>query len=147
MGKAMLSRTPLWKRLARDRSGVTAIEFALVAPMMAAALVLTLDVSLYVVNRTRMHSGIRAGIQYLMDNGRNLDQLESIVSQSWSEKPANANIETERYCLCSDTRHVCNVLCADDSAPESYFSISASGTLKGLMSDRELAATEELRVR
>lgn len=143
----MLSRTPLLKRFAGDRSGVAAIEFILVAPMMAAAMVLTLDVSLYVVNRARMHSGIRAGIQYLMDNGRNLDQLEAIVSQSWSEKPANANIETERYCLCSDARHACNVLCGDDSAPESYFSISASGTLEGLVSDRELAATEELRVR
>lgn len=143
----MLSRTPLLKRFAGDRSGVAAIEFILVAPMMAAALVLTLDVSLYVVNRTRMHSGIRSGIQYLMDNGRNLDQLETIVATSWSEKPANANIETERYCLCSDVRHACNVLCSDESAPESYFSISASGTLEGFMSDRELAATEELRVR
>ena len=143
----MLSRTPMWKRLAKDRSGVTAIEFAMVAPMMAAAMVMTLDVSLYVVNRTRMHSGIRAGIQYLMDNGRDLTQLETIVATSWSEKPANYNIETERYCLCSDVRHVCNVLCADDSAPESYFSISATGTLEGLVSDRELSATEELRVR
>lgn len=143
----MLSRTPLLKRVTGDRSGIAAIEFALVAPMMAAALVLTLDVSLYVVNRTRMHSGIRAGIQYLMDNGRDLQQLETIVAQSWSEKPANANIETERYCLCSDVAHACNVLCADDSAPESYFSISATGTLEGLVTDRELAATEELRVR
>jgi Flp pilus assembly protein TadG len=143
----MLSRTPLLKRFAGDRSGLAAIEFALVAPMMAAALVLTLDVSLYVVNRTRMHSGIRAGIQYLIDNGRDLDQLETIVAQAWTEKPANAVIESERYCLCSDVVHACNVLCADSSAPESYFSISATGTLEGLMSDRELAATEELRVR
>ena len=137
----------MWKRFAKDRSGVTAIEFAMVAPMMAAAMVMTLDVSLYVVNRTRMHSGIRAGIQYLMDNGRDLTQLETIVAASWSEKPANYNIETERYCLCSDVRHACNILCDDDSAPESYFSVSATGTLKGLVHDRELSATEELRVR
>lgn len=143
----MLSRTPMWKRFARDRSGVTAIEFAMVAPMMAAAMVMTLDYSLYIVNRTRMHSGIRAGIQYLMDNGRNLTQLETIVAQSWSQKPADYNIATERYCLCSDVRHACDVLCADESAPESYFSINASGTLKGLVQDRPLAATEELRVR
>jgi Flp pilus assembly protein TadG len=143
----MFSRTPLLKRFAGDRSGVAAVEFVLLAPMMAAALVLTLDVSLYVVNRTRMHSGIRAGIQYLMDNGRDLTQLENIVSQSWSEKPADANIQTVRYCLCSDVLHACNVLCADDSAPESYFSISASGTLEGIAVDRTLAATDELRVR
>lgn len=137
----------MWKRLARDRSGVTAIEFALVAPMMAAAMILTLDVSLWVVNRTRMHSAIRAGIQYLMDYGRDTDQLENIVLQSWPERPANANVQTEHYCLCADARHACNVLCADESAPESYFSINATGTLEGFWSDRELSATEDLRVR
>ena len=143
----MLSRTPMWKRFTRDRSGVTAIEFAMIAPMMAAAMVMALDYSLYVVNRTRMHSGIRAGIQYLMDNGRDLTQLETIVAQSWSEKPADYDIDTERYCLCSDAVHACNVLCADDSAPESYFSINASGTLDGFFNDLQLTATEQLRVR
>lgn len=143
----MFSRTPRLKRFAAERSGVAAVEFVLVAPMMAAALVLTLDVSLYVVNRTRMHSGVRSGIQYLMDNGRDLEQLENIVWQSWTDKPANANVESERYCLCSDVVHACNTLCADDSAPESYFSVSASGTLKGIVTDHELAASDELRVR
>jgi len=143
----MLFRTSLLRSFAADRSGLAAMEFVLVAPMMVAALVLTLDVSLYVVNRTRMHSGIRSGIQYLMDNGRDLDQLDSIVANSWSEKPGDAVIASERYCLCFDVRHACNVLCSDDSAPESYFSISAKGTLQGIVNDSTLEATEDLRVR
>jgi Flp pilus assembly pilin Flp len=142
-----LIRPSLLKRIAADRSGMAAIEFLMVAPLMAAALVLTLDVSLYVVNRTRMHSGIRAGIQYLMDNGRDLNQLENLVSSSWSNKPSDAVVSSQRYCLCSDVVHACNTLCGDGTAPESYFSINASGTLEGFMTDTTLSASEALRVR
>ena len=143
----MLPRTSILRRYLGDRSGVAAIEFAMIAPLMAAAMVGTLDVSNHLINRGHMHSGVRSGIQYLMDNGRDLYQLQSIVENSWSESPGNAVVTTERYCLCVDVRHACDVLCTDDSAPESYFSVSASGTLDGYLVDSTIEASEDIRVR
>ena len=135
------------KRLAKERDGVAAIEFGMVAPLMAAAFILTLDVSLHVINRMRMEAAVRSGIQYLMNNGRDLHQLENIVEQSWSAKPGDANITAVRYCLCSDVAHACDTLCADDSAPESYFTVNVSGTLEGFVVDSNLEASEMVRVR
>lgn len=135
------------KRFASDRKGIAAIEFAMLLPIMASVIVLTLDVSLHVVNRMRMESAIRSGIQYLMYNGRDLDQLQSVVETSWSPAPANAVVTTERYCLCFEARHTCTVLCSDDSAPESYFGVSTSGTLDGFVVNTTLQGSEEIRVR
>lgn len=143
----MKPRTLTLKWFARDRRGVAAVEFALLLPLMVAALIMTLDVSLHVVNRTRMHSAIRSGIQYLMDNGRDLDQLKSIVEMSWSSAPADAAVTTQRYCLCVEIPHACNVLCADDTAPDSYFSVNTSGSLDGFIVSTSLAASENVRVR
>ena len=143
----MRHKTKILNWFARDRSGVAAVEFALLLPIMISALILTLDVSLHVVNRTNMHSAIRSGIQYLMNNGRDLNQLQSVVVNSWSSAPANAVVTTERYCLCFDVRHACNVLCTDNSAPQSYFSVSTSGTLSGFIVDSTLQGAESIRVR
>jgi Flp pilus assembly protein TadG len=145
MGKTMLIR--LFRRLRQDNKGVAALEFGLIAPIMAAAFILTLDVSLHVVNRMRMESAVRAGLQYLMNNGRDLAQLENIVQLSWSSKPADADISAVRYCLCSDVAHVCDTLCADNSAPESYFTVNVVGTLDGFVIDSKLEANEVVRVR
>jgi len=135
------------KRFRKNRSGVAAVEFALFAPMMAAAFVLSLDVALNIVNRMRMEAAVRAGVQYLMEDGRDMTVLENVVRQSWSPIPSDATVRAVRYCQCSDISHVCNTLCADDSAPESYFTVEVSGTLHGFLGDTVLSTNEQVRVR
>lgn len=143
-----MSRQPIrLKRFVGNTSGVAAVEFAMVAPLLAAALVMTLDASLHVVNRMRMESAVRAGVQYLMEDGRDLTTLENLVRTTWTSPPADAAVAAERYCLCSDVAHACDTLCGDNSAPESYFSISVSGTLDGYLVDTTLSADEDVRVR
>jgi Flp pilus assembly protein TadG len=135
------------RNFAKNISGVAAIEFAFVAPLMAAALVLTFDVGMLTIQRTDMQSAVRAGAQYLMDGGRDMDRMSAIVNASWSSKPAGSSVSGVRNCMCSDAAHACTSLCSDDSVPESYINVVAAGTLDGILRDTTLQVTEAVRVR
>jgi Flp pilus assembly protein TadG len=134
-------------RFLRSGSGIAAVEFGMIAPVIAAGFVFSLDLANNIVNRMRMEAAVRAGVQYLMEDGRDIAALEELVKVSWTPLPVDADVSAERYCLCSDVAHACNTLCGDNSAPESYFTVSVSGTSQGIISDTILASEEQVRVR
>ena len=135
------------RQFTSDRSGTAAIEFAFVAPVMVAGLLVLTDLGKMVIDRTDMQSAARSGAQYLMNGGSNMEVARSIVLASWSSKPADAEVVAERYCLCGTAQHACNTLCPDETIPEGYGRIRLEGTLTGLWSDTEQNADEAVRVR
>ena len=135
------------RSLFRDRSGVAAIEFAFVAPVLIVGLVVVTDLSKMIMDRTDMQSSARSGIQYLINGGRNLENARDISLAAWSSKPEDGDVITERYCLCAQVVHTCHELCADESIPESYTRIRLVGTLQGLWADTAQSADETVRVR
>jgi hypothetical protein len=105
------------------------------------------DLGKMVIDRTNMQQAARAGAQYMMNGGRDLDQARNIVTAAWSSRPEDGEVVTEHYCMCGTDLHVCNTLCADQSIPERYGRVRLVGTLAGLWSDGELRADESVRVR
>jgi hypothetical protein len=99
------------------------------------------------MDRTDMQSASRSGAQYLINGGYDLDNAEAIVNAAWASKPADAEIDTEHFCMCNGVTHVCTALCPDDSYPESYRRLTLSGTLTGLWSEHVETAEEVVRVR
>lgn len=136
-----------WKRLIRDERGVSAVEFALVAPVLLMCLIGIYDIGTMVYKRTDMHSALRAGTQYFMNGGDDLAKAESIVEESWTTKPAEITIQAERFCQCGDEVHACNVLCGDDTYPASYKRLRAMATIDGVLGDTSYSATQSIRVR
>jgi Flp pilus assembly protein TadG len=131
----------------RDDSGVGALEFALIAPVMVGALLLSTDVGMRTIDRMDMQSAVRTGAQYLMDGGRDMDRMSALVTASWSSMPEETLVTGERYCLCSDTTHVCTTLCGDGTIPESYIRISASTKMNGVVMQTTLQVSETVRIR
>lgn len=136
-----------WNRFSRDDSGVSAVEFALVAPVLLICLVGIYDVGTMVYKRTDMHSALRAGTQYFMNGGDDLQKAEDIVEQAWTTKPDQVTIQAERFCQCGDEIHACNVLCDDGSYPASYKRLRAMATIDGVLGDTSYSATQSIRVR
>ena len=143
--KSLLPRA--LSRFFRDERGASAVELALIAPLLA---VLTLGVDEFghlTFQRTDMHGAIRSGSQYVLNGGRDLDVAREIVLRSWSTMPDDGQVEATRFCLCSNVQHACSAPCADNSVPDAYIQLHATATLGGVTIDYGHSADDAVRIR
>lgn len=138
---------PLLARFARDERGASAVEFALIAPVLAVFVLGIAEIGHIGYQRTDMHSALRAGSQYVLNGGRDLDTARTIVERSWSSMPDDGVVEATKFCLCGTTQHACNAPCVDDSVPEAYIQLRASATLGGVTIDYGHSADDAVRIR
>ncbi len=131
----------------RANRGNSAVEFALILPLLAILLVGIVDIGRYAYQRTDMFGAVRAGAQYLMAGGSNEVTTEAIVTRSWSQAPADGTVSVDEFCLCGGEVVMCNALCADDEAPDAYTRIVVSGTYRGIFMSLANEASETVRVR
>jgi Flp pilus assembly pilin Flp len=131
----------------RCRRGASAVEFGLIAPVLAIALLGTAEMGQIVYQRTDMHGALRSGGQYVLNGGRDLAVAREIVVRSWTAMPEDAIVEATRYCLCGQTEHACNAPCSDGSVPEAYITLRAHATLGGIVVDYGDSADDAIRVR
>ena len=132
---------------ARNRRGASAVEFALISPLLAIALLGIAEVGQVAYQRTDMHGALRSGGQYVLNGGRDLAVAREIIVRSWSAMPEDARVEATRFCLCGSLAHACNSPCSGGSVPEAYISFSAHATLGGIVVDYGDSADDSIRIR
>jgi Flp pilus assembly protein TadG len=135
------------QKFSRDESGVSAVEFALIAPVLLFSLLGVVDIGNVVYQRSDMESALRSGIQYFMNGGDDLARAEAVVNDAWTTKPEGVSVVAERFCLCDTTPHACNVLCDDDTYPASYNRLRATATFAGILTEDAHEASQSVRVR
>lgn len=135
------------RAFARDRRGASAVEFALISPVLAITLLGIAEIGQVGYQRTDMHGALRSGGQYVLNGGRDLAVAREIVVRSWTAMPDDAVVDVSRFCLCSNVAHACNSPCSGGSVPEAYISINAHATLGGIVFDYGGAADDAIRIR
>ena len=135
------------KRFVKDREGVAAIEFAMIAPVLTFLVLASVDLGKMLIDRTDMQSAVRTGAQYLMNGGQDLDLARDLVLASWASRPEAGTVISERFCTCAEVVHACTSLCSDASIPESYVRLKAVGTLDGFLTDASERTEEIVRIR
>jgi pilus assembly protein CpaE len=134
-------------RLLKDLGGQSAVEFALIAPVLVVGLVGAVDLGFNLYQRSDLESAVRSGAQYFMNGGKEVDTAVSIVDAAWTNRPEGAVVQSSKFCMCGETISVCNRLCSDKSYPVSYHRISAVVTFEGIISDTEYETSQVVRVR
>jgi len=135
------------RAFARNQRGASAVEFGLIAPVLAIALLGIAEVGQIVYQRTDMHGALRSGGQYVLNGGRDLAVAREMVVRSWTGMPEDALVEATRTCFCSTVEHACNTPCAGGGVPEAYINLSAHATLGGIVVDYGDAADDAIRIR
>ena len=133
-------------RFLHATGGASAVEFALVLPVFAAIMVSLPDLSQAAIGALDMEAAARASVQYAMAGGGSTDTAKSVGLQSWSDKPADAAMSASQSCKCGAAAGVCGQNCPDGSAPQVFFTVTASGLVGGSMIHFEKSVSRTVRV-
>lgn len=118
------------RKFFRDETGVGAIEFALIAPMLAFVLLGIISGWAYYQQNNYMRDSVEVAGKYFLQGGTSEEVAVNIAEAAWSDKPANGNIALNKTCICAGAAASCSGVCSDSSIPETYWTIEASSAYK-----------------
>lgn len=132
--------------MSRDTSGASAVEFALIAPLLVFMLLALADVVNFAVEYTSMQRAERAGIQYFMNGGTSTSAAQGIVTASWKNPPSGYSVTAQKICKCGSVTTSCALgVCVNGSSWTVNMQIAASGTVHGLLTSLPESKTEDVR--
>ncbi len=136
-----------WVRQFAEDSGTAAVEFGLLAPVLAIMVLGISQVSAILVGSSDMETASRAAIQYVLNGGSDMSVANAAGMQAWDNKPANGTLTSSEYCTCDGVTSPCTQACPDGSAPYEYVSVVTTGELGGSVFYLNRAQTQIARVR
>lgn len=161
--RARLARAGLWARLARWRGcedGVSAVEFALFAPILFFALVAAVDLGLAEYERMTLDHALRAGAQSAMaDQGPDavLKVVQNTASKNFTladettQTAGAVSIAVRRFCACAENTAVevaCSTTCSGSAPTFVYYRLSGTKIYDGMiMPDITLSPAVQVQVR
>ena len=144
-----------FNRLSSDSSGSAAVEFAIIAPVLAAAVVGMIDVGQLFFERSKVNNALRLAAQTAMsDPGpeKIIDVLNTFNERSGFSDSLKFQYKAIRYCGCSDqhdhfTAVACKARCPSEDMPNIFYRISCGTNINGILLNRfEIAQSIEVQV-
>ncbi|MEN9718581.1 MAG: hypothetical protein RIQ99_1459 [Pseudomonadota bacterium] len=131
------------QRYPSSRRGNAAIEFAIIAPLLALILAGTIEIGTTVITWFRVQEGVLDGANYASHNGWNATAITTAVTTS-SPKLATATVSVTRFCGCPVGSNItktadcdtvsspgvcpsgCSATCSDGVVNRKYAAITAA---------------------
>jgi Flp pilus assembly protein TadG len=132
-------------RLAAATGGAAAVEFALVLPFLAALVVGVAQYGGMVIAYEQMHDGVESGAMYIERGGSVMTTAQDVSLGAWANKPSDAAVTATHYCVCAGVTSSCTSLCSDNTYPQAYTQIVATGTYSGLYANQSMTTTHTIR--
>lgn len=137
--------TRMLARLRRDRSGVAAVEFSLLAPVLCFGCIATVDLGMALGERIAIDHVLRTGVASAMrDEGQT--QVRKIlvaagresfdVVQGSSGSADTLAVDAVRYCACPDNTGAavaCTTVCAGSLPTYVYYRLTARKIYSGMI--------------
>ena len=124
--------TRLLKRFRSHDGGGPAIEFGLVAPIMASVLLLGVDGWLRMSHVQNMAAAVSAGARYYQSGGLEDDKAVAFALAAWAHPPDDAEINITRS--------------SSGSPEQTFITLEAQSTFTGLKGSEVLTQEEVIRV-
>ena len=135
------------RRLRGCDAGLSAIEFAFLAPVLIGGLLLMVDVGIAVGTRMEMDRNVRAGAQAAMSLNNSTSSIEAIMLAS-TEEAAELGVTAALACICAGTAADCTTSCGSGEAPSVFIDVTATRDYSGLvLSGLQLASHSRVQIR
>lgn len=130
-----------------DRRGNAAVEFAIIAPIIAGLFLTSYGLWEASARSRDMNSALDAGAAYYLNGGSDDTAATQAMQSAWSSRPADSSINLDHNCMCQTTPLACTSLCADNSAPGDYVDMKLSATSPNALASQQLLRHRVVRVR
>lgn len=128
----------------RDRRGVSAVEFALIAPVLVIGGFATVDAGMAVYEEMMITQALRSGAHLAISaqsEAQILNIVNVVASESFqvaqgSASPGELSTAVTGYCVCPEAtaaQVACNATCTGGSAPTQLYTLSATKQFIGIM--------------
>lgn len=131
--------------IARACSGAAAVEFAIILPVLAAFVIGIIQYGGMIIAYDQMHDAVSSGAVYVMRGGTAAATIKNVATNAWPNPPADANVSVNQACLCAGLTSSCSALCADGTYPQTFTTISATGTYTGLWGSQSMSSSQVVR--
>jgi Flp pilus assembly protein TadG len=133
------------KRFRGETGGAALVEFVIVAPLLVAFVIGIIQYGGMIIAYNQMHDAVASGSVYVMRGGTSASTIKSVTTSAWPNAPSDAAVSVNQVCTCAGVNSTCSSLCADQSYPESFTTISASGTYSGLWGSQSMSSSQVVR--
>lgn len=149
MGAVRAIRTVMARGAAvRSERGAAAVEFALIIPVILAALTGIANYGLAMYNKMELVSAARAGAQQAILDRTDTTAIKNAVVDSTNLGITTANVTTVESCMCSDgSTTTCGVACVDGDPNHYYMTITANYTHTLLLLGTSINLSGSVKVR
>lgn len=140
-------RSRILSGLARDGRGASAIEFALLAPVLASGLVLAFDCWSDMKASADMKDAVQTAVRYYQNGGTTDSVAQAAGLSAWTTHPPGSSFTVTRTCSCGPTQWSCSSYCTGSTPPLTYVTIAAHASYSGPLLSNSLNQQELVRVR
>src|SRR5437870_6466727 len=120
-----------------DSSGIAAVEFGLMAPLLALSIICTVDLGLGIYRKMQVQNAAQAGAEYAVTHGYLASAIATATTSATSFSAIKASPEPTRYCGCASGGGVvgaaCGSTCPGGSSAGTYVTVSAQSTYTTLL--------------
>ena len=115
-------------RIVRDKSGIAAVEFAMVLPILCLVCLGIADGWSYMTSYLQMRAGVKTAANLVMAGASNDTGTQAVALSSWNNKPGDAAVVLIRSYLCNTTVVTSTTICGGTKLPTVFVQITATGT-------------------
>lgn len=130
-----------------DRRGNAAVEFALIAPILAGLFLTSYGIWEGATRGRDMNSALDAGAAYYMNGGGDDAAATQTIQSAWQNRPTDSSVALDHSCMCQAVPLACSSLCADNSAPGEYVDMKLAATDPNALSSPQILKHRVVRVR
>lgn len=125
-------------RAADNTSGVAAIEFGIVVPLLALLVIAVIDLGLGIYAKMQVEDSAQAGVEWAIKNGFDTNLITAAVTNATSNTGVSASPAPNQFCGCAAgsaiTAATCGSTCTGGAAAATYVTVSAQATYTTMIS-------------
>jgi Flp pilus assembly protein TadG len=117
--------------------GASAIEFAIIAPVLIAAIISTIDIGMGLYRDLQVQNAAQAGAQYAALHGFSATDISNAVTNATSYSGISASPAPTQFCGCASTSGIsaanCGSQCPGGVVAGTYVTASAQSTYRTIL--------------
>jgi Flp pilus assembly protein TadG len=126
-----------WRAISKDRSGIAAVEFAILVPVLALLAVCTADLGMAIYADMQVQNSAQAGTGYALLHGFDSSAISSAVTGASSLSGLSASPAPTQFCGCPSNNGVvsttCGSSCSTGNTAGTYVTASATAVYNTIL--------------